>query len=74
MNKSKMLTTLVAVSALILSSAVTPAAARWGGTTEIDDEFCTHALLNRTDGSRVRAIEAGKDWPVAEVRRSLKDG
>jgi len=31
MNKTKMLTTLVAVGALILSSAVTPAAARWGG-------------------------------------------
>jgi hypothetical protein len=43
-------------------------------TTEIEDEFCTHALVNRTDGSRVRAIDAGKDWPVAEVRRSLKDG
>src|SRR5436190_22407706 len=43
-------------------------------TTEIEDEFCTHALVNRTDGSRVRAIEASRDWPVAEVRRSLKDG
>jgi hypothetical protein len=31
MNKGRMLTTLVAVSALILASAVTPAAARWGG-------------------------------------------
>ena len=33
-------------------------------TTEIEDEFCTHALINRTDDSRVRAIEASKDWPV----------
>ena len=41
---------------------------------EADDEFCTHALVNRTDGSRVRAIEATKEWPVAEVRRSLKEG
>jgi len=31
MNKSKILTMLVAVSALVLASAVTPAAARWGG-------------------------------------------
>jgi hypothetical protein len=31
MNKSKILTTLVAAGALILTSAVTPAAARWGG-------------------------------------------
>jgi hypothetical protein len=31
MNKSKILTTLVAVGALVLTSAVTPAAARWAG-------------------------------------------
>jgi hypothetical protein len=31
MNRSKILTMLVAVSALVLTSAVTPAAARWGG-------------------------------------------
>jgi len=31
MNNSRMLTALVAVSALILASAVTPTAARWGG-------------------------------------------
>ena len=31
MSKGKILTTLVAVSALVLTSAVTPAAARWGG-------------------------------------------
>jgi anti-sigma-K factor RskA len=31
MNRSKVLTTLAAVSALVFASAVTPAAARWGG-------------------------------------------
>ena len=31
MSKSKIVTMLVAVSALVLASAVTPAAARWGG-------------------------------------------
>jgi hypothetical protein len=31
MSKSKLLTTLVAVSALVLTSAVTPASARWPG-------------------------------------------
>jgi hypothetical protein len=31
MTKCKVLTTLVAVGATILTSAVTPAAARWGG-------------------------------------------
>ena len=32
--------------------------------SEIDDEFCSHALVDKTDGSRVRVIEASKDWPV----------
>ena len=31
MNRSKILTALVAVGALVLTSAVSPAAARWGG-------------------------------------------
>jgi hypothetical protein len=31
MNKDKIVTMLVAVGALVLTSAVTPAAARWGG-------------------------------------------
>jgi hypothetical protein len=31
MSKGKILTTLVAVCALVFTSAVTPAAARWGG-------------------------------------------
>jgi hypothetical protein len=51
----------------------------WQPTTdlrvsEIDDEFCSHALVDQTDGSRVRVIEASKDWPVEHVRRSMKEG
>ena len=42
--------------------------------SEIDDEFCSHALIDKTDGSRVRVIEASKDWPVQQVRQSLKKG
>jgi hypothetical protein len=42
--------------------------------SEIDDEFCSHALIDKTNGSRVRAIEASKDWPVQQVRQSLKNG
>ena len=42
--------------------------------TAIDDEFCSHALIDQTDGSRVRAIEVSEDWPVQQVRRSLKKG
>ena len=42
--------------------------------SEITDEFCSHALIDQTDGSRVRVIEASKDWPVEQVRRSMKKG
>jgi hypothetical protein len=52
---------------------------QWLPTTElrvsaISDEFCSHALIDQIDGSRVRVIEANTDWPVARVRRSLKEG
>jgi hypothetical protein len=39
---------------------------------EIDDEFCSHALVNPGDKSRTRVIEASRAWPVEEVRKSLK--
>ena len=42
--------------------------------SEIDDEFCSHALIDKTDGSRVRVIEASKDCPVQQVRQSFKKG
>ena len=42
--------------------------------SEIDDEFCSHALIDQTGGSRVRVIEASEDWPVEHVRRSMKEG
>jgi hypothetical protein len=42
--------------------------------SEISDDFCSHALIDQTDGSRVRVIEASKDWPVDQVRRSMKKG
>jgi hypothetical protein len=52
---------------------------QWLPTTElqitaIHDELCSHALIDREGGSRVRVIEASAAWPVAEVRQSLKDG
>jgi hypothetical protein len=52
---------------------------KWLPTTEldlapIDDEICSHALVDRSDGSRVRVISASSDWPVGAVRRSLADG
>jgi len=52
---------------------------QWLPTTEIDvtgieDEICSHALINRSDGSRVRVINASAGWPVQAVRRSLREG
>src|SRR5580698_8962644 len=52
---------------------------QWLPTTElqisaINDELCSHALIDQEGGSRVRVIEACAEWPVAEVRQSLKDG
>ena len=52
---------------------------RWLPTTvlqvsAIEAEFCSHALIDQSDGSRVRAIRAGEDWPVQQVRQSLKKG
>jgi len=52
---------------------------QWSQTTdlqvsEIDDELCSHALFDRKRGSRVRVIRASADWPVEQVRRSLKEG
>jgi len=51
----------------------------WLPTTDlrvsaIGDEFCSHALIDQTAGSRVRVIEASKDWPVEQVRRFMKKG
>ena len=56
-----------------------PQTLQWLPTTEveitqIDDAFCSHALVNRSDGSRVPVTEVGATWPVEQVRRSLKTG
>jgi hypothetical protein len=52
---------------------------QWLPTTEIDvadieDEICSHALVDRSNGSRVRVISASAHWPAAAVRRSLREG
>jgi hypothetical protein len=52
---------------------------QWLPTTElrvsaIDDAFCSHALIDKTDGSRVRVIDANANWPIAQVQRSLREG
>jgi hypothetical protein len=40
----------------------------------IEDEICSHVLVNRSDGSGVRVIRASADWPARAVRHSLSKG
>ena len=42
------------------------------GVVEIDDQFCTHALVDQADGTRVRVIAAKEDWSPENVEASLK--
>jgi hypothetical protein len=56
-----------------------PKTLEWRPTTEIDvrdieHEICSHALVDRANGSWVRAIRASVYWPAAAVRRSLREG
>jgi hypothetical protein len=52
---------------------------RWLPTTElqvaaIDHEFCSHVLLDQSDGSQVGVIRADANWPAKKVQRHLKKG
>jgi hypothetical protein len=54
-----------------------PKTLQWLPTTEIDvadieDEICSHALVDRSNGSRVRVISVSAQWPTAAVRRCLR--
>jgi len=40
--------------------------------TRIADEISSHALASTTDKTRVRVIPAADEWPVREVKRTLK--
>jgi hypothetical protein len=57
-----------------------PKTLQWQPTTEIDvadiddDEICSHALIDRSNGSRVRVISFTAQWPAAAVRRCLRHG
>jgi len=56
-----------------------PKTLQWLPTTEIDvadidDKICSHALVDRSNGSRVRVISASTQWPAAAVRRCLRQG
>ena len=37
-----------------------------------DDQFCTHALVDQADGTRVRVIAANEEWSPENVEASLK--
>ena len=52
---------------------------QWLPTTEvdvleIDDEVASHVLVDQSDGSRVRVVEAHVAWPVEKLRRCLEHG
>jgi len=49
---------------------------QWLPRTELDvvkieDETCSHALVNKLDGSHVRVIKAHRIWRLRDVQRSL---
>jgi hypothetical protein len=49
---------------------------QWLPTTEIDvieidDETCSHALFNKSNGSKVRVIKANRQWSVDDVQQPL---
>jgi hypothetical protein len=39
--------------------------------SEIDDECCTHVLVDRSYGTAVRAIEADATWTPEHIEASL---
>jgi len=53
-----------------------PKTLQWRPTTEIDvadidDESCSHALIDRSNGSRVRVISFTAQWPAGFARPEL---
>ena len=40
----------------------------------IDDECCSHALIDHEGGTQVRVIAADENWPAEIVRRHLRRG
>lgn len=39
--------------------------------SEIDDEYCTHVLVDRLYGTAVRAVEADTAWTPEHIEASL---
>jgi hypothetical protein len=38
---------------------------------EIDDEHCTHMLVDRANGRCIRVIDAAEDWVPEQIEASL---
>jgi hypothetical protein len=51
---------------------------QWLPATELDvenieDDVCSHALVTRSDGFRVRVTRGNERWPTNAVRRALRE-
>ena len=56
-----------------------PTTLEWLPDTELEvarvaDDFCSHVLIDPLQGSRVRVIEAARQWPAAEVKQAMREG
>jgi hypothetical protein len=56
-----------------------PKSLQWTSTTElavcdIEDELCSHALVDLSSGERIRVIAADRNWPPAQLKQALKEG
>ena len=52
---------------------------QWEPATELDileveDEFVSHVLVDQSDGSRVRVIEAHVPWPAEKIQHCFEHG
>jgi hypothetical protein len=52
---------------------------QWLPTSElqvsaIDHKFCSHVLIDQSNGSRVAVMKADTGWPAKQVQRYLEQG
>jgi hypothetical protein len=51
----------------------------WLPTTDLEvvkatDKIGSHELVDKAEGTRVRVLSAGRNWPVGDVKSNLRDG
>jgi hypothetical protein len=44
------------------------------GLFEINDDVASHALISSDDGTRVRVLPQGEEWPREKLKDVLKQG